>query len=483
MTEARKDTTPLPFSADRIIASTCGKAYGSTDGLLFKGVSIDSRAITEGDLFVAIQGASHDGHRFIADVVKKGVKGILVHSGKLAEFSDIVRTSGILAVAVDDTVKALGALASSQKQESGVKLVAVTGSNGKTSTRAMTASVLETGFRVLATKGNFNNEIGLPLTLLRLGENLDWAVAEMGMNAPGEIARLAAIAGPDVGIVTNVAEAHLEGLGSLENVARAKAELLDALSPDKTAILNADDRMYSELAKHCRCAVLTFGASDRADIRAESIVLDKGRVTFTLNVEGRSVPVTLNTPGPFMVMNALAAAGAGLVAGLSLDHIKRGLEDFVPVYGRVQITKSPRGFHVIDDTYNANPQSMMAAIDTLCGLKGGCSAYAVLGDMKELGDFSDDLHRKIGAYLAEKNISGIFTFGEKASLIGDEAVQRGFDKKSVFTGTKKEIIETLSQKLAWAKTTNKGPWILVKGSRSMAMEEIVKDLLALNGDF
>jgi UDP-N-acetylmuramyl pentapeptide synthase len=165
-----------------------------------------------------------------------------------------------------------------------------------------------------------------------------------------------------------------------------------------------------------------------------------------------------------------------MVAGLDLDQIKKGLESFVPVYGRVQVTTSSLGFHVIDDTYNANPQSMMAAIDTLCGLKGNGPGIAVLGDMKELGDFSDDLHRGIGAYAAGKKFQAIFTYGEKARLIGDEAIKSGFDEKSVFTGSKKEIIETLLKKL------KKEDWVLVKGSRSMAMEDIVKDLLALNGE-
>jgi UDP-N-acetylmuramoyl-tripeptide--D-alanyl-D-alanine ligase len=482
MAETATDIIPLPFSGERVISATGGDASGAPDGFLFKRVSIDSRAVTADDLFVAIRGASHDAHRFIPGVIEKGGRGFLVERSWLPKLAAHMKNRKLLVVAVDDTVKGLGALSASQKKESGVKLVAVTGSNGKTSTRAMTAAVLEKGFKVLATQGNFNNEIGLPLTLLRLGHGLDWAVAEMGMNAPGEIARLSAIADPDAGIVTNVAEAHLEGLGSLKNVARAKAELIEALDPPKTAILNLDDPMFPELVKNCRCRILTFGTSEKADIRAESVALEKGRVVFILKTKDGSVPVTLNTPGPFMVHNALAATGAGLTAGLPLDLIKRGLEDFIPVYGRVQVTDSPKGFHVIDDTYNANPQSMMAAIDTLMGLAGTGPAYAVLGDMKELGDFSDDLHRKIGAYAALKKVAAIFTCGENARLIGDEAVKEGFDKKSVFTGSKKEIIETLLKKMEREIKPGREPWILVKGSRSMAMEEIVKDLLSFYGD-
>jgi UDP-N-acetylmuramoyl-tripeptide--D-alanyl-D-alanine ligase len=479
MAEEKTDITPLPFTGERIIGATNGEPSGTSAGFLFKGVSIDSRAITADDLFVAIRGENHDGHRFIPDLLEKGVKGFVIEQRMKRELFPAFKAKNAFAVSVDDTVKALGRLAASQKNEAKVRLIAVTGSNGKTSTRAMTSSVLETGFKVLATQGNFNNEIGLPLTLLRLGKGLDWTVAEMGMNAPGEIERLAAIAGPDIGIITNVAEAHLEGLGSIENVAKAKAELLDALGPDKTAILNADDRMFPELLKHCRCRVLTFGTSEKADVQAGKVRIEKGRVVFNLSTDLGTGTVTLNTPGPFMVMNALSAACAGMTAGLSFDLIKKGLESFVPVYGRVQVTESPMGFHLIDDTYNANPQSMMAAIDTLCGLKGDRPGYVILGDMKELGEFSDSLHRKIGAYAAEKKVDAIFTFGEKARLIGDEAIKKGFDEKSVFTGSKKEIIETISKKLG---PEEQEAWVLVKGSRSMSMEEIVKDLLSLNGE-
>ena len=474
MNDMQPIISPLAWTGERLVTATGGDRVCSGAGLIFKGVSIDSRTIGSDDVFVAIRGANHDGHRFIPDLIAKGIRGFLIEKSKADMLSGVDRQS-IVCVAVDDTVQALGALGSYQKRESAVKLVAITGSNGKTSTRAMTANVLETRYKVLATQGNFNNEIGLPLTLLRLGQGHEWAVAEMGMNSPGEIARLASIARPDMGIITNVAEAHLEGLGSIENVARAKAELLDGLGPDQTAILNGDDPMFPELEKHCRCRVLVFGTTDRADIRAGSITFSEGRVSFMLNAGGSAVNVTLNTPGSFMVSNALAAASAGIVAGLDLGDIKKGLESFVPVYGRVQVTKSPAGFHVIDDTYNANPQSMMAAINTLCDLKGENRGFLVLGDMKELGEHSDRLHRKIGSFAAEKNIHAIFTYGEKARLIADEALIKGFNEKSVFTGSKKEIIETLSKKL------KQGDWVLVKGSRSMAMEEIVKDLLVLNG--
>lgn len=468
------DIRPIPWTPQRLTAATGGTlACGPADSS-FHRVSIDSRTIDSGDLFVAIKGDNHDGHDFVPMVLDKNVSGFVVHEQN-TDAIDTIRSRGGLCVTVKDTVRALGDMAAAQKTESGVTLVAITGSNGKTSTRAMTSCVLEQGFPTLSTHGNFNNHIGLPLTLLRLSNQYQWAVVEMGMNAPCEIARLAEIARPDIGIITQVAAAHLEGLGSIENVAAAKAELLDALEANQQGLLNLDDPMFPVLKKHCRCNVTTFGTSDKADIRATDIRMDHSNVVFTLNADAKHIEICLHTPARFMVLNALAAAGVGVLAGLPLEKIKKGLETFKPVYGRMRIIESRTGFFVIDDTYNANPQSMMAAIDTLCDLKGNKNGIVVLGDMFELGVESEALHRQVGAYAADKGILMLFTFGEKARLIGEAAVSHGLDKESVFTGTKKEIIGTLSVKLS------KNDWVLVKGSRSMTMEDIVNDLLMLNG--
>lgn len=468
------DIRPIPWTPKRLIGATGGTlACGQVDQS-FHRVSIDSRTIDSGDLFVAIKGANHDGHDFVPMVLDKNVTGFVVHE-KNTEAIGAIRNRGGLCIAVKNTIRALGDMAADQKTESKVTLAAITGSNGKTSTRTMTSCVLEQGLSTLSTQGNFNNDIGLPLTLLRLSKDYQWAVVEMGMNAPGEIARLAEIARPDIGVVTQVAAAHLEGLGSIENVAKAKAELLDALEPGHQALLNLDDPMFSALSKHCRCKILTFGTTDKADIRATAIRLDQDKVTFTLNADGKQMEIGLHTPARIMVTNALAAAGVGLVAGLSMETIKKGLESFKPVYGRMRIIESRTGFFVIDDTYNANPQSMMAAIDTLCDLKGNGKGVAVLGDMFELGKDSEALHRKVGTYAAEKGIRYLYACGEKARLIAESAIAHGVVRESVFTGTKKEIIGSLSGKL------EKSDWVLVKGSRSMAMEEIVNDLLMLNG--
>lgn len=470
------DVKPRTWTLERLLAATGGHRVCGSGERVFEGLGIDSRTIGKHEVFLAITGQNHDGHHFVSHVLEQGVRGFVVNRENKRALGLIQACPDTVCVAVDDTTRALGALGALQRRESGARLVAITGSNGKTSTRAMTAAVLEQGFSTLSTRGNFNNEIGLPLTLLRLSSDHQWAVVEMGMNAQGEIARLADMARPDLGIITNVAPAHLEGLGSIENVARAKAELLDALPPEGHALLNADDPLVATLADHCRCRVLTFGSSHRADIQSRNIRVDQGTVRFDLCALGKRVPVTLNTPGRFMVSNALAAAGVGLLAGLDPEAVKTGLESFEPVNGRMRVLKSPKGFFVIDDTYNANPASMMAAIGTLRDLKGTGRGFLVVGDMRELGAQSDELHRSVGAFAVRNGVDRLFAFGDKAGLIAEEALAQGLDQRSVFAGSKHDIIASLRE------TLDRGDGVLVKGSRTMAMEDIVLKLMDLNGD-
>lgn len=470
------DPKPLPWTLGRLLSATSGERICGSEETVFAGLSIDSRAIGIEDLFLAIRGQNHDAHRFVGQVLDKGVRGFVVDRNR-REAIDLIRSRpGTVCVAVDDTTRALGALGSFQKKESGVRLVAVTGSNGKTSTRAMTAAVLGQTFCTLSTRGNFNNEIGLPLTLLRLSSEHQWAVVEMGMSATGEITRLADLAKPDIGIVTNVAPAHLEGLGTIENVARAKAELLDALPAGGRAVLNIDDSRVAAMASHCRCPVITIGLTDDAAIQGRNIRIEQNRVAFDLCIDKHIVPVALNTAGRFMVHNALAAAGVGLAAGLDVSAIARGLSSFEPVHGRLAIRQSPRGFWVIDDSYNANPGSMTAAIETLVDLKGSGRGFLVAGDMRELGQETDDLHRNVGAAAVRMGIDGIYGFGEKAGLIIEEALHHGMAPASVLAGSKQDIVTALFD------TVKTGDWLLVKGSRSMAMEEIVTALMVPNGD-
>lgn len=465
------DITPIPFRPDRLIKATGGVFLCNHSDNLFDGVSIDSRKTGKKDLFVAIRGENHDGHTFINDLVESGVKGLIINEEKKADFPvEAWNKKGITCIAVKDTITALGALANSQRIEAGVKVVAITGSNGKTSTRAMTASIFSQRFITHATSGNFNNEIGLPLTLLKLGYQHEWAVVELGMNAPGEIERLGRICMPDIGVITNVGTAHLEGLGSIENIARAKGEILSTINTNGTAVINAAIPLFSELIKEMGPDLFVFGESENANVKASSISVTNGFVRFQLTIGQESATVTLKTPGVFMVPNALAAASAGVLAGFSIEEIKHGLENFTPVKGRMTIIKTDSGLNLIDDTYNANPDSMMAAITTLKKLTGKGRSFLVAGDMLELGEGTVKLHEQIGSFAAGSGIENLCITGRNAEHVSKGAQNSGMSSEFIFTGTKKEIITNLSKKL------NKGDWILIKGSRSMAMEEIVKEL-------
>jgi UDP-N-acetylmuramoyl-tripeptide--D-alanyl-D-alanine ligase len=461
----------ISWTTADILEATGGDLIEGDPQRSFSGVAIDSREISMDDLFVAIKGDVHDGHSFVGDVIKSGVRGVVVHRDKIDFFSQAEREGkSIVCVAVDDTTKALGDLAAFNRKRSSVSVVAITGSNGKTTTRAMTEAVVARRFRTLATVGNLNNEIGLPLTLLTLDNTHEKAVLELGMNRPGEIGRLAEICVPEIGVITNIGPAHLEGLGSIEGVMHAKGELLEKIKPGGTAVLNIDDPRVHQLSGKTSRDVLSYGLSENAKIRAIKIREEGSGISFELILPTERVVVGLKTFGTFMVTNALAAASVGHLMGLSAREIKAGLESFEPVRGRLNIFKTGNGIHVIDDTYNANPGSMGAAISTLTSLKAGERGIFVAGDMLELGSHSERLHRNIGSLAAESDIERLYITGEFAGSVAEGARDEDMDPQKIFIGTKKEILADLS---AW---TRPGDWILSKGSRGMAMESIVEGL-------
>ena len=456
-----------------MLAATGGNLLCGDRERVFAGFSIDSRSIAPGNVFVAIRGQVHDGHRFIPDVVAGGVRGIMVDGSKVETLAlDSLKRQGAVVVAVKETVRALGDLAGFNRRRSGISVVAVTGSNGKTSTKEMTAAVVSRRYRTLSTSGNLNNEIGLPLTLLKLEPLHQWAVLELGMNHAGEIRRLAEICRPDVGIITNIGRAHLEGLGSIDGVMRAKGELLEKIKPDGTAVLNADDPKVLELARQTGLAVTFFGLSGKASVRALSIKNTATGVGFRLVLPADEIDITLAATGRFMVHNALAAAGVGLTLGFSAAEIKAGLENFKPVGGRMNIIQTRKKVWIVDDTYNANPASMQAAIAALGELKGKSRGILVLGDMRELGDEAERLHREIGALAARVPTDRLYLTGDFAEAVKAGAVAEGLDAGAVFSGTRAEILADLSGRLT------AGDWVLVKGSRAMGMEKIVAGLKA-----
>ncbi len=468
-----ENSNPIPWTTAEILKATGGELLCGNLKHSFSGISIDSRRISAADLFVAITGDSHDGHTFTGDVMGLGVTGLLIDKAKLRQLPlKEYQNKGVVCIAVSNTTRALGQLAAFHRNRSNVSVVAITGSNGKTSTRTMTAGVVSQRFYTLSTHGNLNNEIGLPLTLLNLNYNHEWAVVELGMNSPGEIERLGEICSPDVGVITNIGPAHLEGLGSIDAVMRAKGELLEKIKPAGTAVLNADDPRLLTLAEKTSKNILLFGMSENAVIRALSVKEKAQGISFMLALPGESITVDLQTPAVFMVSNALAAAAVGHFLGLNAKDIKNGLENFKPVQGRMNIHKTRKGIHIIDDTYNANPGSMAAALKTITSLKGENRGVLVAGDMLELGEHAESMHRTIGSLTARLKVERLYATGQFADTVAAAAIHGGMDSHDTFTGTQEEILERIK---GWL---GPGDWVLVKGSRGMAMERIVENLLS-----
>ena len=469
--------TPYTWTTADILQATGGRLLSGTPETAFAGIGIDSRSIAAGQLFVAIAGETHDGHRFVGDVLNQGGAGVVVGAAFLDQLPmDQMTAHGRVCVSVDDTTHALGDMARFNRRRGALSVLAVTGSNGKTSTRMLMEKVVGQQLTVLATTGNLNNHIGLPLTLFRLAPEHQAAVLELGMNHPGEILYLGGICEPDVGVITNVGPAHLEGLGSLANVARAKAELLATIRPGGTAILNADDSLVAAMADDCAHRVVLFGTAEKAQVRAENIVLTDAGTAFTLITPSGSLPVTLATPARVMISNALAAAAVGEVLGIALDRVKVGLEAFIPQTGRMGIRMLGRDIRLVDDTYNANPASMAAAIETLARMGSQRRTIAVLGDMLELGDQATALHRQIGRTVGDHRIDRLYVTGAFAADVADGAREAGMALDRIVSDSKPAITGQLTADL------ETGDIVLVKGSRGMAMETVVEAICAWADD-
>ena len=472
-----KKLDPIPWTTEDIKDATRGDLLCGNLNHSFTGVSIDSRSISAGDIFVAIIGEVHDGHAFLEDIVDQGVRGLVVSRRKtgqlpLSEWGK----SRVVCIAVEDTTRALGDMAAFNRQRSQIRVVGITGSNGKTTTRRMVTAVMERQYDVLTAVGNFNNEIGLPLTLLGLSAAHHWAILELGTNHPGEIARLADICSPDIGVLTNIGPAHLEGLGSIEGVTREKGDLIKKLGSGGKAILNADDPRVSQLASTTEAEVIFYGLTKEAAIRAEDIIETGNSISFNLILASKSIAIKINSPGRFMVSNALAAAAVGYQIGLSIETIKAGLDAFKPVSGRMNVKRLTGGIHLIDDTYNANPDSMKAAFSTLSKMSAGARGAVVLGDMLELGDQAQSLHRDVGAGAARAGVSRLYACGELAAEVITGARAEGMQPTDTCEGTHAEIVEDLK---GWL---HPGDWLLVKGSRGAAMEKVVEGLIAWAGE-
>jgi len=452
------------------------KTVADANTTVFKGIGTDSRTMAPDMVFLALAGERFDGQNFIPNLAEKGVSAFVVRQGYLNTL-DLnqkreMDKSRICFFEVPDTLVALGQLARYHRMRSNVRIAALTGSNGKTSTRKMAQNIFCRHHDTLATRGNLNNEIGLPLTLLRLADIHEWAVVEMGMSNPGEIARLSAIARPDIAMVTNTHGSHMEGVGSLENVARAKAEIFEGLNPEGIAIIFADDPRREILIQGANenaniAKVMLFGTQPKSDVLLSEISFTDHGIAFSLAMNGHTRQYTVPSPAAFMAFNAAAAAALSKAAGIDETDIARGLEAFVPVKGRMHLRHLANGLHLIDDTYNANPSSMEQALKVLNRLAGNNQGIAVLGDMLELGNQTREHHRQVGHLVAALSPAKLLLFGTQVARIREGALEKGYPEARIVMGSKKELGDTL-------KTSTKHEnWILLKGSRGMAMETLI----------
>ena len=422
------------------------------EDLAFEGVSTDSRTTTRGALFVAVRGPRYDGHDFVGAAGGRGAAAALVER---------VPDVPIPFILVRDSVRALGELAADWRRRFGdLLLVGITGSNGKTTVKNMVAAIFGTLGPVSATRGNLNNEIGVPLTLCELDAGHRAAVVELGANHRGEIAALTTLARPAIGVVTQCAPAHLEGFGSIEGVARAKGELFECLPDDAAAVINADDPyagLWRELAHPRRC--ISFGAGANADVRVHAASgTEPGRVA--LDTPAGRVEADLALPGAHNALNAGAAAAAAIVADVGLDAIREGLASVRPAQGRLESKRGLRGAEILDDTYNANPASLQAGLQVL-GAKPA-PRWLVLGDMGELGSSGADLHAEAGRRARRHGVERLLVVGE----LGVEAA-RAFGDGATHFADCAALADRLRDELP------RGATVLVKGSRAMAMERVV----------
>ena len=435
-------------------------ATGDREAMIER-VSTDSRTLQTGDLFVPLRGENFDGHKFIEQAVERGAAGAMVEnkwSGNAPENFALIR--------VADTLAGYQTLAANYRASLPIKVIAITGSNGKTSTKDFVAATLARKFRVTKTEGNFNNHVGLPQTMLAANRGDEIAVWEIGMNHPGEIAALAKLAAPDVAIITNVGIAHIEFMGSREAIAEEKGALAEALTANGTLILNAEDAFSDAIAKRTGAKIILAGI-ENGSVRATDISQHSTGSEFTILEGAHRCRAQLPVPGIHMVQNAMLAVAAGRVFGLSLEECAVGLASTPLTKARLQIREID-GIQFIDDSYNANPDSMKAALRTLVELDADGRRIAVLGEMGELGAESESGHREVGEAAAALRIDELIAVGAAGAIIARAAEKAGLEK-SVAVNSPQEAAELLE------KNATAGDLILIKGSRAARMERVLEE--------
>ena len=398
-----------------------GKLLKGSAAKAFRGVSINSRTIKKEELFVCIQGENFDGHNFLGEAINKGAAGIILSDPVHLSGNMISGGNSPFVIQSQNTLRALQDLAGYQRTRFPFQVVAVTGTNGKSTTKEMIASIIETKYKTLKTQGNLNNHIGLPLTLLARKPEHEVGVLEMGMSAAGEIKRLAEIAKPDIGVITNISVGHLDQLKTIKDVQAAKGELFDAITEEGTAIVNADDPLVLELAKSLRVKKITYGIEQSSDVQASNIQSEgSSGFTFTAKVFSQTISVNLSQIGYCNIYNALAALATGHSLGISGKDMSRGLENYQQIPQRNEQIHY-EGVTLINDAYNANPQSMREALKTLSEFNTQGKRFLIIGDMLELGLLSESAHHELGQEIILSNVDHLVTVGPLASLVAESA--------------------------------------------------------------
>lgn len=452
-------------------------ANSSNSELLVKGVSTDSRSVQQGNLFIPLSGEHFDGHAYVEQAIAKGAVASLWQKDRGEP------PQSIAVIIVEDTLEALQKLAHTYRAELSVRIIGVTGSNGKTSTKDLLASVLATTYKTHKTKGNLNNHIGLPLTILSMPKHTEMAVLEMGMSGRGEIEMLSNIAKPEVVVITNVGEAHLMQLGSREEIAHAKLEICAGLCEDGLVVYNGDEPLLmkaieqlksadihdSDLRLHKHSKLFRFGGAETNDYYPLAIMFDGEETLFTVN-DDKMITYTIPMLGQHNVMNALAAIAVGKYMGVTQQDIITGLQKTKPSGMRVEVTKGANGVTILNDAYNSSPTALRAALQLLKELKGYKQKIAVIGDMLELGVQGKKYHVEIGSLLRPEEIDYVFTYGELSSHLAEEASQHYSREKVQAFDDKSKLIAALR------KVTRADDVVLVKGSRGMKLEEVVEGL-------
>ncbi len=471
----------MKWNAYDVLDATGGRVYQadenrSLDRFVIKSIETDSRKLKPNSLFIAIKGERFDGHDFVLDAINKGSRVIIFDS--LDKIRSLIKNNpGVLFIEVEDTRKALGNLALHRRQRFSGPVIAVTGSNGKTSTKEMVALVLSSKFRVFKTPQNWNNDIGVPLSIFQIDDFHDIAVLELGINHPGEMKELVRISLPDIGIITNIQPAHLEGLKSEESVFREKTTLWNMLPESGTIIANADDPRLFEYAKNSNKKVITFGTSDYAHVQVENISINLQGTEFTVRCNDQTFRALFPGYGVHHVLNAAASIACGICFDIHPDDALKQLTNWVPVVHRMQKIDLIDGTIIFDDCYNANPVSMGKAIETVSYLatKYNRTFIAVLGDMRELGERSELFHREIGEKLAKANPYAAASLGKLGAAILEEVRKRHSNIPLLAAEKPDEVVEWLQ------KNWQEGSLMLFKASRAIALENVIEPIVSWKG--